>query len=74
MSDFLLKNFQNFIHFLSLSFVNRFVNFCLNFSISRLLSSRPFTASEIEPVSSETIIATASVSSVMPRAARCLVP
>ena len=43
-------------------------------SADRLISSLPFWATEILPLSSETIIASESVFSVIPAAALCLIP
>ena len=53
---------------LSLRYLRNFIS-----SISKLVK-RPFSAVEIVPLSSETTTTIASDSSVMPRAARCLVP
>src|SRR5690625_442476 len=45
-----------------------------NFSSSKLRNNSPFLVQEIAPVSSDTIIVSASVTSLIPKAARCLVP
>ena len=52
----------------------RAVSLSLRELMSSFVSSLPFTESAMLPVSSETTITTASVSSVMPRAARWRVP
>ena len=51
-----------------------FIKISESLSSSISLNSSPFFAQEIAPVSSDTTIVNASVTSLIPSAARCLVP
>src|SRR5512135_3319176 len=65
---------QEFSHFFLFGAVNMSVRTSLIVPMSSFVSSLPFIAIEMNPVSSETMIATASVSSVRPIPALCRVP